>query len=132
MTVSERMYEDVSEPTVSVPGVAVQQVVQRWVGERISWLKGRALDLSATPTALLYRAAVPPQRLLQAAHPRKLIRTLSNTGNRLRTRLTSLARLERAEAPTAPPPVATVDKMRTYWKARVDVLQKMLERKYTL
>jgi hypothetical protein len=138
MAASERTHEQVSVPSEDVASVEMHDVFQRWVVERVSWLRARAQELSAAPTALFQRAVIPPKRIIEAAHPRVLIRTISDTGALLGTRLTSLERIDRRSeipAPTAtlpPAPTPPVDKMRGYWKARVDVLHKMLEKKPSL
>jgi hypothetical protein len=156
MAINDRTYDDVAEAPGEVAQIEVQAVLQRWVAERVSWLKSRTLQLGASkPAALLQRAVIPPKRILQAADPRELFRSISHTSARIGTRLTQLAAstLPREQKPTAHESVqptasgsaasssitATArhsisagspsDTMWGYWKARVDVLQKLLEKK---
>jgi hypothetical protein len=131
MTVNERTYDEV---VVAVPADVtnseVQVVLQRWVVERVVWLKARTLELrSSAPVALLHRAVAPPKQILKAADPRALIRTLSHTSAQIGSTLTALGKATRRREAIVPPLPPAADKMRAFWKARVDVLQKMLERK---
>lgn len=131
MTVNERTYEEV---VVAVPAEVtnseVQVVLQRWVAERVVWLKARTLELrSSAPVALLHRAVIPPKQILKAADPRVLMRTISHTSAQIGSTLTALGKSARTRQEVAAPLAPAADKMRAFWKARVDVLQKMLERK---
>jgi hypothetical protein len=149
MGITNRTYDDIADRPVDVPDIEVQTVLQRWVAERLEWLRAQTLELSASkPAEFLQRAVVPPKRILKAADPRELFRSISHTSVQIGSRLTKLASttLPRVAAPTSPDAspasapttlaasafsatAAATDKMRAYWKARVDVLHKMLEKK---
>ena len=147
MAISKQMYDDAPGVPVDVANVEVQAVLQRWVAERLAWLKARTLEFGASrPVTFLQRAVVPPRQLLKAADPRELFRSITHTSAQIGTRLTQLAagslsglektRLQRptdirstTQSESVTPAVTGTDRMRGYWKARVDVLHKMLERK---